>query len=80
MRMRTIDQTAAYITESDPCTALTKTAIRRLVVTGALPSVRVGTKYLVSLEAVDAYMEHGNRPIVTQNQQLGEIRPISIVG
>ena len=54
MRMRTIDQAAAYIQQSDPETAITKTALRRLVTTGQLPSVRVGVKYLVSLEALDA--------------------------
>lgn len=56
MRMRTIDQAAAYIQQSDPETAITKTALRRLVTTGQLPSVRVGVKYLVSLEALDAYL------------------------
>lgn len=56
MRMRTIDQAAAYIQQSDPETAITKTALRRLVTTGQLPSVQVGVKYLVSLEALDAYL------------------------
>lgn len=56
MKMRTIDQAAAYIQQSDPETAITKTALRRLVTTGQLPSVRVGVKYLVSLEALDAYL------------------------
>lgn len=56
MRMRTIDQAAAYIQQSDPETAITKTALRRLVTTGQLPSVRVGVKYLVSLDALDAYL------------------------
>lgn len=56
MKMRTIEQAAAYIQQSDPETAITKTALRRLVTTGQLPSVRVGVKYLVSLEALDAYL------------------------
>ena len=50
MRMRTIDQAAEYVKTTDPDTALTKTAIRRLVTTGALPSVKVGQKYLVALD------------------------------
>ncbi|WP_366799469.1 excisionase family DNA-binding protein [uncultured Oscillibacter sp.] len=41
----------------DPHCALTKTALRRLVVTGAIQSTRVGQKYLVSREAVEAFME-----------------------
>lgn len=55
-RMRTIDETIAYIKEQDEHTALTKTAIRRLVVTGELPCVRVGAKYLISLEKLEEYL------------------------
>ena len=57
MKMRTIAQAAEYVRAQDPDTALTKTAIRRLVVTGKLPSVRVGQKYLVALENLDAYLK-----------------------
>ncbi|MBR3473519.1 MAG: helix-turn-helix domain-containing protein [Oscillospiraceae bacterium] len=56
MRMRTVDQAAAWLREQDPETALTKTALRRLVVTGQLPSVRVGQKYLISLETLEDYL------------------------
>ena len=55
-RMRTIEQAAAWLRESDPETAFTKTALRRLVVTGQLPSVRVGQKYLVSLDALEGFL------------------------
>ena len=56
MRMRTVDQAAAWLREQDPETALTKTALRRLVVTGQLPSVHVGQKYLISLETLEDYL------------------------
>ena len=55
-RMRTIEQAAAWLTENDPDTAVTKTALRRLVVTGQLPSIRVGQKYLLSLEVLEDYL------------------------
>lgn len=55
-RMRTIDQAAAWLQENDPGTAFTKTALRRLVVTGKLPSVRVGQKYLVNLDTMEDYL------------------------
>ena len=55
-RMRTIDQAAAWLRQADPETAFTKTALRRLVVTGQLPSVRVGQKYLVNLDALGAFL------------------------
>lgn len=55
-RMRTIDQAAAWLQENDPGTAFTKTALRRLVVSGKLPSVRVGQKYLVNLDTIEDYL------------------------
>lgn len=54
--MRTIEQAAAEIRAADPQTALTKTALRRLVVSGAVPSVKVGNKYLLDLNGLDAYL------------------------
>ena len=55
--IRTIDQMHKDLLLNDPDCALTKTALRRLVVTGVIPSTRVGQKYLVSREAVEKYME-----------------------
>ncbi len=55
-RMRTLDQAAAWMRECDPGTAFTKTALRRLVVTGQLPSVRVGQKYLVNLDVLEGFL------------------------
>ena len=54
---RTIREAAAYFRENDPHTCLTETAIRTLLRTGAVPSARVGRKYLVTLEALEAYLE-----------------------
>ena len=56
-RMRTIDQAAEWLRANDPETAFTKTALRRLVTTGELPCVRVGQKYLVSLETLEDYLQ-----------------------
>lgn len=76
MRMRTIDQAAAYLKQTDPETALTKTAIRRVVISGELPSVRVGNKFLLSLESIEAFLQ-GNTTTVPAPTQ-GVIRPISL--
>lgn len=54
--MRTIEQAAAEIRAADPQTALTKTALRRLVVSGAVPTVKIGQKYLLDMEALDNYL------------------------
>ena len=55
-RMRTIEQAALWLRQADPDTAFTKTALRRLVVTGQLPSVRVGQKYLIDLDALEGFL------------------------
>lgn len=54
---RTIREAAAYFQEKDPQTCLTETAIRTLLRTGAVPCARVGRKYLVTIEALEAYLE-----------------------
>lgn len=54
--MRTIDQIFEHFKEIDSETALTKTAIRRLVTTGTIPSVRISAKYLIAVGAVENYL------------------------
>lgn len=53
MRMRTIDQAMEYVRMADPETALTKTALRRKVISGEVPSVKAGKKYLIDLDRLD---------------------------
>jgi excisionase family DNA binding protein len=76
MRMRTIDQIAEYLKKTDPETALTKTAIRRLVISDTLPHVKAGRKYLVSIEAVEDYLEHGETHHLQPAQ--GAIRRVEV--
>lgn len=54
-RMRTIGEAMKWLREADPDTAFTETALRNMVITGELPSVRVGRKYLLNL---DTLIEH----------------------
>lgn len=56
MRMRTIDSGFEEIIKDDPNTSLTKTALRRLVVSGKLKSQKIGAKYLFDLDELEAYM------------------------
>lgn len=74
-KMRTIMQAAEYIKTHDPDSALTKTAIRRLVITGAIPTVRAGTKYLLDLDNLDAYLTNGG---ATHQQSTGGIRSVEV--
>lgn len=56
LHTRTIREAAAYFQEQDPQTCLTETAIRTLLRAGTVPSARVGRKYLVTIEALEAYL------------------------
>ena len=56
VRTRTIREAASYFRECDPQTCLTETSIRTLLRTGAVPSIRVGKKYLVTIEALESYL------------------------
>ena len=56
LHTRTIREAAAWFKSQDPQTCLTETAIRTLVRTGQVPCVRVGKKYLVTLEALEEYL------------------------
>ena len=53
---RTIKEAAAHFKSADPQTSLTEYAIRTLLRTGKVPCVRVGKKYLVTIEALEAYL------------------------
>ena len=75
--MRTIDEAAAFLRQADPNTAVTKTALRRLVRSGEIPSVRVGAKYLVDLGVLDAFF--GGQTAKEQVVQPGAIRPLAAV-
>ena len=59
MRMRTIDQAHAELLANDPGCALTKSALRRMVIAGQVQSVRVGAKYLVDLDRLETYLFEG---------------------
>lgn len=58
-RMRTIEQAAAELKAVDPYTALSKNAIRQLVLSGTIPSVTIGTKRLVCMEQLEKFLTEG---------------------
>ena len=72
-RMRTIAQAAAYIRKLDPETALTETAIRRLVKQRKIPHIPAASKQLIALEDLEEYLEYGE---VQPAPERGTIRRI----
>ena len=79
VRTRTIREAAAYFKAADPGTCLTETAIRTLLREGIVEHTRVGRKYLVTIEALEAYLmgKSGNptpsQPKPAQKQRRWEI-------
>ena len=57
-RMRTISEAAAEIRAIDPDTAITPYHIRQLAITGVIPRVKAGKKYLISLDTLIEYLEN----------------------
>ena len=70
VRARTIREAAVFFREKDPQTCLTETAIRTLLRTGTVPSVRVGKKYLVTVEALEAYLKGETEPVLQVQRPL----------
>ena len=57
LRMRTIKEAAAELRAMDAKTAITETHIRRLVLSGEVPSFKAGKKYLLNMDALLQYFE-----------------------
>ena len=76
-RMRTLKSAYEYIKQNDKETQLRPYALRQLVITGKLRSVRVGNKYLVDLSDIETLSQtlSGNKEIDEQRE--GTIRKIS---
>lgn len=57
-RMRTVKEAAQEIKQLDANTAVTETHIRRLALSGVLPRVKAGKKYLINLDTLFEYLEN----------------------
>lgn len=69
MKMRTIAGAADHFRQLDEGTAITAYAIRRAILSGAVPHTRAGAKYLVAVENLEEYFAGGAPQ--EQTQQTG---------
>lgn len=74
-RIRTLAETYQYIKEMDKDTAITQNALRRMVVSGQIPCVKAGKKYLIDLDVLFEYLK-GTRP---ENVLPGYKNPIKVM-
>ena len=58
-RMRTLTEAYACIKEADPETAFTANYVRCLIVSGAIPRMKCGKKYLVDVDLLIEYLRKG---------------------
>ncbi len=65
--MRTIKEAYKSIKESDPETALSPHAIRRMILQKAIPFIKFGNKYLVNLDALEEYLNAPSSPAAESN-------------
>lgn len=56
-RIRTIDTAYEEIRKNDPDTAISRNYIRQIVRDGTIPSIRQGSKYLVSMQVLEEYIK-----------------------
>lgn len=57
-RMRTISEAVSEIRAADPNSAVTPYRVRQLILSGVLPSVRAGNKYLIDLDVLIEYLKN----------------------
>ena len=75
MRLRTLEQAHEELLTADPSCALARTALRRMVIAGQIPSVRVGAKYLVDIDPLPEYLFPAAED---KPKTAGKIRPVDV--
>lgn len=75
-RMRTLPEAVAEIKKIDADTAITLTALRRMVKQGIVPSFSVGSKRLVCLDLLLDMMEYPETAETVNNTNNGNIRRV----
>jgi len=55
-RMRTLSEVYAYIKEADPNTAISANYVRCLIISGKIPRVKCGKKYLIDIDLLQDHL------------------------
>lgn len=76
-RMRTLDAAIAQLQQDDPGSCLTRHALRKMVLTGEVPYIRAGSKYLVNYDGLLSALAGGTSRAEPE-PQTGAIRMISV--
>ena len=81
IRIRMMKEAFEEIKKADPRTAITMNYIRRLILSGAIPSIRVGNRHLINMDDLEDYLANPKRQEIDRvriySQAGGKIKPIS---
>ena len=56
MKLRSVGEAYRELKAADPKCSLGRSALYKLIADGIIPSVRVGKKYLIDLDYLEAYL------------------------
>ena len=74
-RLRTLTETYAHLKTMDSETAITPNALRKMVISGQIPCVKIGKKYLIDLDFLEIFLKGTTQEEILPNYQ----SPLSIV-
>lgn len=77
-RMRTAPEALAEIKRNDPDTALTLTAIRRMMNDGTLPYITVKSKRLINLDTLYGILNGTIEATSERAEDYGKVRSIAV--
>ncbi|MDD4564655.1 MAG: hypothetical protein PHE79_04165 [Eubacteriales bacterium] len=81
MRIRMMKEAYEEIKKADPGTAISMNYIRKLVISGAVPSIRAGSRYLINMDDLENYLANPQRHELDRLRQYqqagGKIRRIA---
>ncbi|HOO12841.1 MAG TPA: helix-turn-helix domain-containing protein [Bacillota bacterium] len=76
-QMRTIAGAFEQIKQDDPNTAITRNAIRQLVLQGKIKHVKVGTKRLINYADLIDYLAQPVEEVQDQSMSYGKLRRVN---
>lgn len=79
LQIRTIDEAFADILAEDPKTSLTRSGFRKLIVSGEIPSIRRGNRWLVDMAVVESYFKGEIVPKKKETNEYGKIRRLEVI-
>ena len=74
-RMRTIDAAIAQLRKDDPGSCVTRHALRQMILSGKVPHIRAGNKYLINYDKLLDVLA-GDAVVSGPEKELGVIRRI----